>query len=168
LDGSGKSEIVFRMLSNGALGQYIAIPTPGVAYSEFSLGKSTVGIFDCGGMARYRDQWASFVQQSDGVVWVIDRTDSERLVRVHEEITDIIGLCASLELPLLVLVNKSDLKSNQEIPDRFIVNHALEAHVDYTVKECQATSGEGILAARDWLVNRIESNARAKSVTVNP
>jgi GTPase SAR1 family protein len=167
LDGSGKSEIVFKMLadlSDSIPFPYLPIPTAGVAYSEFTEGKLTFGIYDCGGMARYRVQWPHFVKQSDGVVFVIDRTDAARIVRVREEIGDIITLCASLEKPLLVLVNKSDLNAEMRIPDPPIVNKLLDARLDYTVKECAAKTGDGIADARNWLVNQIQEKSRAKSV----
>jgi small GTP-binding protein len=167
LDGSGKSQVVFKMLADlspSPPAPYLPIPTAGVAYSEFSEGKLTFGVYDCGGMARYREQWPHFVKESDGVVFVIDRTDSARIVRIREEIAEIIDLCASLDTPLLVLVNKSDLNSEMRVPDPPIVNKLLDARLDYTVKECSATTGDGIADARNWIVNQIQEKSRAKSV----
>jgi small GTP-binding protein len=161
LEGSGKSEIAFRMVSSDASAQYVPIPTPGIAYSEVPMGGSVFRIHDCGGISRYREQWTYYIQQSDAATFVIDRNDKDRMGRVREEIADVITQCESQQIPLLILVNKSDLKNNLTLKDFTTITRINESKVDYAIKECCATTGDGVIGARDWLIQRIQANTRS-------
>jgi small GTP-binding protein len=165
LDGSGKSEIAFRMVSNDLSAQYVPIPTAGVSYSEIPMGGSIFRIYDCGGVSKYRAQWEYFVEQSDAAVFVIDRSDKERMGRVREEITEIIAKCASREIPLLILVNKCDIKSNLTLRDFATITKIKESNVEHAIKECCGTTGDGVHSARDWLIQRIQTAAQKTTVT---
>jgi small GTP-binding protein len=155
LDGSGKSHIVFRLTNNDASRQYVSIPTAGVAYGEFLQGLSTFHIYDCGGLGRYREQWLYYVEQSDAVIFVIDRSDKTRMGRVRAEIADIIKKCKAQDIPLLVLANKTDLRSKLTIQDFAKITKIAEAEIEYDIRECSALSNEGIQAAKDWVISHI-------------
>jgi GTPase SAR1 family protein len=117
LDGAGKSSIAFQMVTSDKTNKHVPFSTPGVEYWELPMGGSSFRIYDCGRMGRYREQWTYFIKQSDGVSFVIDRTDKERMGRVRQEIADVITLCAAQKIPLLILVNKTDIKPKLTIRD---------------------------------------------------
>jgi small GTP-binding protein len=164
LDGCGKSHIVFRLVTNDASSQYVSIPTAGVAYAEFPQGLSMFHIYDCGGLGRYREQWLYYVEQSDAVIFVIDRSDKNRMGRVRSEIADIIKKCKTKEISLLILVNKVDLKSKLTLQDIAKITKVAEADMDHEIKECSAVSNEGIQTARDWVIAHI----RQKRANASP
>jgi GTPase SAR1 family protein len=89
LDGPGTSQIVFRLTTDSPPSDSLALPTPGVAYSQFLQEKSTLRIYDCGGLGRYHEQWSCYVHKSDAVVFVIDRSEKERLGRAGAELVEI-------------------------------------------------------------------------------
>jgi GTPase SAR1 family protein len=111
LDGSGKSQIVFCLTTGSAPSDYLALPTPGVAYSQFLQEKSTLRIYDCGGLGRYREQWSCYVHKSDAVVFVIDRSEKERLGRARAELVEVAEKCKGKGTAMLVAINKTDLKA---------------------------------------------------------
>lgn len=161
LDGAGKSAIAFRMVTSDSGQKYVPISTAGVAYWELPMGGSTFRIYDCGGLGRYRYEWPYYMKQSDAVVFVIDRSDKERMGRVREEIAEVIKECASLQIPLLVLVNKVDLKSKLTVQDIATITKLNEARLqDSVIKECSAETGDGIVGARDWLLQHIKPKVR--------
>jgi small GTP-binding protein len=161
LDGAGKSQIVFRLTTEEAPSQYLALPTPGAAYSEFLQGKSTFRVYDCGGLGRYREQWGRYVRQSDAVVFVIDGADRGRLGRARAELAGVSAQCGASGAPLLVVVNKTDLKAG--ITTEEIAKSAAPGAggAGYDVAECSAATSTGVQAVRDWLFNHVQRKARA-------
>ena len=127
---------------------------------ELPMGGSTFRIYDCGGMGRYRSEWAYYIEQSDAVAFVIDKTDKDRMGRVREEIADVIKQYSELQIPLLILVNKSDMRSKLSTTDIATITKISEARLDYIIRECSAESGEGIISARDWLLAHIKPKTR--------
>ena len=72
LDNSGKSNIVHKLVSTDG-SEYVPVPTAGCEF--YNLSSSGLKIVDMGGIGKYRDQWPSYIKQSDGVVFVIDKSD---------------------------------------------------------------------------------------------
>jgi len=91
LDAAGKSTIVARLLSpNSSEALKDISPTLGFKIStiEFedyklnicmSLSLSLLIQGDVGGQKTLRAYWKNYFEQTDGVVWVVDSTDRERL-----------------------------------------------------------------------------------------
>ncbi|OHT17096.1 ADP-ribosylation factor-like protein 14 [Tritrichomonas foetus] len=162
LESSGKSNITFHLVATNAT-NYVALPTAGVDFHELQLSSSTFHIYDCGGISRYRTQWPYYIQKSDGVVFVIDRTDKERMGRVQEEIADVLIMCEKLNLPILIFINKSDINTTLTTEDFIKITKADNYDVEYTIQDCSAKTGDGINSGRDWLLQHIHPrNAGAK------
>jgi ADP-ribosylation factor-like protein 2 len=90
LDAAGKSTIVARLLSPNTTDSLIDIsPTLGFKIStiDFENYKLNICISVClqadlgdvGGQKTLRAYWKNYFEQTDGVVWVVDSTDRERL-----------------------------------------------------------------------------------------
>lgn len=47
-------------------------------------------IYDCSGQYRYRSNWKNMLQEVDGVIFVIDTTETERFFLVQQEIYNLI------------------------------------------------------------------------------
>ena len=156
LDGSGKSSIAHQMMAHDGSENFIPIPTAAVDFQEQSLGASVFRIYDCGGFGRYRSQWSYFINESDGVVFVIDRSDKARMSCVREEISEVISQCQQLGIPLLILVNKTDIDSPLNVDDIRSITNINGSGIDYTIKECSAKTGDGIISGRDWLLQHIK------------
>ena len=162
LEGSGKSNITFHLVATNAT-NYVPLPTPGVDFHELQLNSSTFYIYDCGGISRYRTQWPYYISMSDGVVFVIDRTDKERMGRVQEEIANVLEQCQEMQIPLLILINKSDVTTSLTTEDFLKITKADMYDVEYEIKECSAKTGDGIQEGRDWLLQHIHPRNSAKT-----
>jgi ADP-ribosylation factor-like protein 2 len=93
LDAAGKSTIVARLLSPSAPPDQHGLkdisPTLGFKIStiEFENYKLNIcmldicvtDVGDVGGQKTLRAYWKNYFEQTDGVVWVVDSTDRERL-----------------------------------------------------------------------------------------
>jgi GTPase SAR1 family protein len=157
LEGSGKSAIVHQMTTNQPYTSYVPVPTAGVEYSEIQMNNYIFRIYDCGGMPMYRDQWILYMKKSDAVCFVIDRTDEDRMGRVREEIAVVVPLCVSLRIPLLILVSKEDVGSALTLENITKIAKLDSPQTDWTILLCSAFSGNGIVAARNWLIEHIRA-----------
>lgn len=157
LDGSGKSRILSRLLDASLTNPYTSIPTAGVSYHQSTSQGLTMRIFDCGGLGRYREQWLTFVEKSNAVVFVIDRTDTARMGRVREEIAPVIEKCAAAGIPLLIVVNKCDLESSLEPSDILRITKVEGTNVVFAITQCSAASGHGIESVADWIRDAVKA-----------
>lgn len=154
LDGAGKSHIVHRILNNDSK-DYIPISTPASEYYE--IPEYNLRLFDVGGLGKYRELWIQIVKQSDGVVFVIDKTDHVRMSRVREEISEVLTECANLSIPILILANKCDLDKTLNENDISSITQISQFHVEYAIKDCSAVTGEGITSGRDWIMQHVKA-----------
>lgn len=156
LDNSGKSQIVYYLANNKSIDGYVAFSTPGVSFHEIPASDSTVQIFDLGGLGRYRDQWKIYLQQSDGIVFVIDRTDKDRVYCVKEEIQIIFQICFEKQIPLLIFLNKSDIDKSVKPENIKQILEIDKKNLIYNIVECSAQTGEGIILGRDWILQNLK------------
>lgn len=156
LDGSGKSSVVHQMVSTNNSEEFVPIPTAGADYYESTLGASKFCIYDCGGIGRYRDGWDFYIQHSDAVCFVIDRTDKKRMSVVRDEIQIVLHKCQAMQIPILILINKSDKKSSLSINDFELITKVHEFKVEYEIKECSALEADTIISSRDWVLQHVK------------
>lgn len=154
LEGSGKSHIVFHFVAASSA-NFVPLPTAGVEYHECELGASKFQIYDCGGVSRYRTQWPYYISKSDGVVFVIDRTDEERMGRMQEEITEVFRICEQRNIPILILINKSDKETNLNADDFIKITKVQDFDLVYGMKECSASTGNGINDGKNWILKNV-------------
>lgn len=153
LDNAGKSQIVHRIVSTDG-SEYVPISTAGAEF--YDLSESSLRIYDVGGLGKYRDMWPSFIKQSDGVVFVIDKSDHQRMSRVREEIKDVLTECQRLSIPILILANKCDKDKELKDIDISSITQVTDFHVEYAIKQCSGLTGDGIASGRDWMLQHMK------------
>ena len=66
--------------------------------------------WDIGGQKAIREYWPNYYDNTDGLVYVVDSSDEERLKECTEELTYLLGQDKLAKVPLLVYANKQDLQ----------------------------------------------------------
>ena len=117
--------------------------------SEYKL-----NCWDIGGQRSLRSYWRNYFEQTDGVLWVVDSADRERLDVCRDELLRLLGEEKLAGASLLVLANKQDL-AGRLAPDE--LHAALElARIAESrhsrVQACSAYTGDGLQAGIEWLV----------------
>jgi GTP-binding protein SAR1 len=115
LDNAGKSTLLHR-LAKKAFGTFA--PTEKPIEDEFQVAGVSFKAWDLGGHEAVRQIWEDFLPECDGVVFVVDSADSERLRECQEELSALSAESALYEVPIAVLFNKDDLPfalSNEEL-----------------------------------------------------
>ncbi|WVZ10516.1 hypothetical protein V8G54_015046 [Vigna mungo] len=113
-------------------------------------------VWDVGGQDKIRPLWRHYFQNTQGLIFVVDSNDRDRVVEARDELHRMLNEDELREAVLLVFANKQDLPNAMnaaEITDKLGL-HSLRQRHWYIQSTC-ATSGEGLYEGLDWLSNNI-------------
>lgn len=66
-------------------------------------------MWDVGGQEKLRPLWKSYTRCTDGIIFVVDSCDTERLEEAKMELTRTARSPDNAGVPILILANKQDL-----------------------------------------------------------
>lgn len=155
LNNSGKSHIIHSLLNEGMYDEYVSVSTCLADYHELPLGSTYLKLIDTGGQGRYRCNWIKFIDQSDAVIFVIDKTDHERMSVVKDEIQPILQQCANKNKPCLIMANKCDLDRSLSISNIEAITQASKSLCNYKIIESSAKNGDGLKTGKEWIIKQI-------------
>ncbi|CAB4290579.1 unnamed protein product [Prunus armeniaca] len=153
LDASGKTTILYKL----KLGEIVTtIPTIGFNVETIEYKNITFTVWDVGGQDKIRPLWRHYSQNTQGLIFVVDSNDRERIAEARSELHHILSESELSNVTLLVLANKQDLPNAMcasEIADKLAL-HLLSLRYWY-IQCTSATSGQGLYEGLDWLSNNI-------------
>ncbi|XP_061112049.1 ADP-ribosylation factor-like protein 4A, partial [Conger conger] len=115
LDCAGKTTVLYRLRFNEFLN---TVPTKGFNAEKvrLRLGGSrrcaSFHLWDVGGQERLRPLWRAYTRGADGLVFVVDSVDAERLEEARAELHKVARLAENHGVPVLVVANKQDLRGS--------------------------------------------------------
>lgn len=116
LDSAGKTTALYRLKFD----QYLnTVPTIGFNCEKV---RGTIGkakgvnflVWDVGGQEKLRPLWKSYTRCTDGIVFVLDSVDVERMEEAKMELIRTVKSPENSSVPILVLANKQDLPGARE------------------------------------------------------
>jgi len=153
LDAAGKTTILYKL----KLGEIVTtIPTIGFNVETVEYKNINFTVWDVGGQDKIRPLWRHYFQNTQGLIFVVDSNDRERISEAAEELNKMLNEDELREAVLLVFANKQDLPnamSVAEITDKLGL-HNLRSRKWYIQSTC-ATSGDGLYEGLDWLSNAL-------------
>ncbi|CAJ1931452.1 unnamed protein product [Sphenostylis stenocarpa] len=153
LDAAGKTTILYKL----KLGEIVTtIPTIGFNVETVEYKNISFTVWDVGGQDKIRPLWRHYFQNTQGLIFVVDSNDRDRVVEARDELHRMLNEDELREAVLLVFANKQDLPNAMnaaEITDKLGL-HSLRQRHWYIQSTC-ATSGEGLYEGLDWLSNNI-------------
>ena len=157
LDAAGKTTVLYKLKLNETV---VTQPTIGFNCETVKYKAMEMTMFDVGGQTKLRSLWHHYYEGSEGVLFVVDSSDPERLDIAAEELQ---AMVASERLPptasILVLANKQDLpdaKSPAEIASALHMSSLPSRHRWY-VQGCCANTGDGLYEGLDWLYDAVKT-----------
>lgn len=159
LDSAGKTTALYRLKFD----QYLnTVPTIGFNCEKV---KGTTGrakgvsflVWDVGGQEKLRPLWRSYTRCTDGIVFVLDSVDVERLEEAKMELARTAKAPDNAGVPVLVLANKQDLPGAREPRDieKLLGLHELAASTAWHVQPACAITGEGLHEGMEALYEMI-------------
>ncbi|OBU00793.1 ADP-ribosylation factor, Arf Arf6 [Pseudogymnoascus verrucosus] len=155
LDAAGKTTILYKLKLNQDV---TTIPTVGFNVETVTYKNVKFNVWDVGGQDKIRPLWRHYYSGTQGLIFVIDSSDHERIEEASLELNRIIREREMKESLLLVFANKQDVKdamTPQEVT-KALKLEKLEDTIWYVVPSC-ATTGEGLLEGLAWLSNNIKT-----------
>eukprot|EP00009_Paramoeba_aestuarina_P002843 CAMPEP_0201522120 /NCGR_PEP_ID=MMETSP0161_2-20130828/16469_1 /ASSEMBLY_ACC=CAM_ASM_000251 /TAXON_ID=180227 /ORGANISM="Neoparamoeba aestuarina, Strain SoJaBio B1-5/56/2" /LENGTH=175 /DNA_ID=CAMNT_0047920885 /DNA_START=51 /DNA_END=578 /DNA_ORIENTATION=+ len=156
LDAAGKTTILYKL----KLGEIVTtIPTIGFNVETVEYKNLKFTVWDVGGQDKLRPLWRHYFQNTNGVIFVIDSNDKERVVQARNELTKMLMEDELRDAVLLVFANKQDLPNamtTAELTDK-IGLHSLRQRSWY-IQGCCATTGEGLYEGLDWLATNVKKS----------
>ena len=159
LDSAGKSTVLYRLKFD----QYVnTVPTVGFNYEKIkgTTGKAkgvTFMIWDVGGQDKVRPLWKSYTRSTDGIVFVVDSSNIERMDEARVELFRITKSPEMSSVPILILANKQDLPEAKDVSEleQALSMSELSAHHLWAIQPCCAITGEGLDIALEQLYELI-------------
>merc|ERR1711987_21555 len=106
LDAAGKTTILYKL----KLGEIVTtIPTIGFNVETVEYKNINFTVWDVGGQDKIRPLWRHYFQNTEGLIFVVDSNDRDRIEDAREELTKMLNEDEMRDAVLLVFANKQDL-----------------------------------------------------------
>lgn len=128
------------------------IPTIGFNVETVEYKNISFTVWDVGGQDKIRPLWRHYYQNTQGLVFVVDSNDRDRIEAAREELHKMINEDELRDAVILVYANKQDLPNAMtapEVTDKLGL-HSLRSR-NWYIQACRATTGDGLYEGLDWL-----------------
>lgn len=159
LDCAGKTTVLYRLQFNEFVN---TVPTKGFNSEKIKvlLGNSksvTFHFWDVGGQEKLRPLWKSYTRCTDGIVFVVDSVDIERMEEAKTELYKITKISENQGVPVLVVANKQDLRNCLSLSEmeKLLALHELSSSTPWHLQPTCAIIGEGLTEGLEKLHDMI-------------
>ncbi|XP_068943246.1 ADP-ribosylation factor 5 isoform X2 [Petaurus breviceps papuanus] len=153
LDAAGKTTILYKL----KLGEIVTtIPTIGFNVETVEYKNICFTVWDVGGQDKIRPLWRHYFQNTQGLIFVVDSNDRERVQESADELQKMLQEDELREAVLLVFANKQDMPNAMpvsELTDKLGLQ-SLRSRTWYVQATC-ATQGTGLYDGLDWLSHEL-------------
>lgn len=156
LDAAGKTTVLYRLKLDQPV---TAIPTVGFNVETVIFKNVKFGIWDVGGQDKIRPLWRHYYTGTQGLIFVIDSSDRERIEEARQELYKIAMDRGMSDVPILIFANKQDMPNTMkphEIQQRLELSHGPLRQRNWFVQPSTAVSGEGIYEGLSWLMTFVK------------
>lgn len=125
-------------------------PTIGVNTEDITIRNVNIKVFDLAGQEKMRNVWKYYYSSIEGIVFVVDSSNVERIQDARDEIQKLLANDEAKNIPILILANKQDLPNavkKDEIAEMLGVTEYLNRKPISLVhiQESSAIKDQGIL-----------------------
>jgi len=158
LDNSGKTTIINHLKPEESQ-QNDIVPTIGFSVEKFQSKNLSFTVFDMSGQGRYRNLWEHYYKEAHGVIFVLDSSDSLRMVVAKDELDqflqhpDVIGK----SIPICFFANKMDHKdalSSVKCSSAMGLDNIKGK--PWNICASNALNGEGLTEGIEWLTDQLK------------
>ncbi|KAK0130998.1 ADP-ribosylation factor-like protein 4D [Merluccius polli] len=160
LDSAGKTSLLYRL----KLKEFVdTIPTKGFNTERIKVAVGGASravsfqVWDVGGQEKLRPLWRSYTRRTDGMVFVVDAAEPERVEEARAELHRISRTAENQGVPVLIAANKQDLPSALTAGEleKLLAVHELSGATLRHVQGCSAVDGRGLQTGLEKLYDMI-------------
>ncbi|XP_060554740.1 uncharacterized protein LOC132715696 [Ruditapes philippinarum] len=155
LDAAGKTTVLYKIKLNETV---TTIPTIGFNVETVTPVKGLqFTVWDIGGQGKIRPLWKRYTENSEGLIYVVDSADRERMSEAREELFGILEGEEMRGVPVCIVANKQDLP-NAMSPSKVIEELHLQKLTGrkWYIQAACATTGEGIYEGMEHLATMVK------------
>jgi ADP-ribosylation factor 1/2 len=158
LDAAGKTTILYKL----HIGEVLStVPTLGFNVEKVQYKNVVFTVWDVGGQEKLRPLWRHYFNNTDGLIFVVDCLDRDRIARAKEEFHSIVNDAFMKNSAILIFANKQDLAgalTTADIVQAFDLA-SLKGRKWHVQASC-ATQGLGLYEGLDWLSDTLSRMRR--------
>eukprot|EP00180_Rhodochaete_pulchella_P004067 Plantae.Rhodophyta-Rhodochaete_pulchella.ctg7495.p1 GENE.Plantae.Rhodophyta-Rhodochaete_pulchella.ctg7495~~Plantae.Rhodophyta-Rhodochaete_pulchella.ctg7495.p1 ORF type:complete len:179 (-),score=39.18 Plantae.Rhodophyta-Rhodochaete_pulchella.ctg7495:267-803(-) len=152
LDAAGKTTILYKL----KLGEIVTtIPTIGFNVETVEYKNVNFTVWDVGGQDKIRPLWRHYFQNTQGLIFVVDSNDRERIPEARDELKKMIYEEELRNATILVFANKQDLPNAMTVAELTQKLELPSVNRKWYVQACCATNGTGLFEGLDWLTENL-------------
>ena len=159
LDAAGKTTILYKL----KLGEIVTtIPTIGFNVETVEYKNISFTVWDIGGQTKIRPLWQHYYENCDGIIYVVDSSDSLRMKEAREELEEVLGDDRLRDSSLLVFANKQDMPgalNPTEVTGKLGLAELRTR--EWFIQSTCAVTGEGIVDGLEWLSTSLKNKKKS-------
>ncbi|KAH9537280.1 hypothetical protein CY35_16G043400 [Sphagnum magellanicum] len=154
LDAAGKTTILYKL----HIGEVLStVPTIGFNVEKVQYKNVEFTVWDVGGQEKLRPLWRHYFNNTDGLIYVVDSCDRERIDKARDEFQAIVGDPLMRNSAILVFANKQDQKGamgTAEVCESLGLSTLRNRR--WHIQGTCAPKGEGLYEGLDWLATTLK------------
>mmetsp|Transcript_903 Transcript_903/g.2804 ORF Transcript_903/g.2804 Transcript_903/m.2804 type:complete len:183 (+) Transcript_903:66-614(+) len=158
LDAAGKTTILYKL----KLGEVVTtIPTIGFNVETVEYKNLSFTVWDVGGQDKIRPLWRHYYQGTNGLIFVVDSNDRDRVEAAQEELSKMLSEDEMRDAVLLVFANKQDLPNAMtaaEVTEKLGLHNMRNRQ--WFIQSSAANTGDGLYEGLDWLSRTLASKKK--------
>merc|ERR1711937_75245 len=149
LDAAGKTTILYKLKLDEVV---TTIPTIGFNVETVEYKNINFNVWDVGGQDKIRKLWRYYYQNTQGLIFVVDSNDRDRIEDAREELMKMLQEDEMRDAVMLVFANKQDLPNS--MPAAAVIEKlGLQSmrNRQWFIQSACATTGDGLYEGLDWM-----------------
>eukprot|EP01129_Flabellula_baltica_P003442 TRINITY_DN131_c0_g2_i1.p1 TRINITY_DN131_c0_g2~~TRINITY_DN131_c0_g2_i1.p1 ORF type:complete len:197 (+),score=46.78 TRINITY_DN131_c0_g2_i1:50-592(+) len=155
LDAAGKTTVLYKL----KMGEVVTtVPTIGFNVETVEYRNIKFTVWDVGGQDRIRRLWRHYYEGTNGLIYVVDSNDRERIEESAIELEKLLREDELADASVLILANKQDLPnavSVSELTEKLGMHNLRDRA--WNVQATCAVSGDGLHEGMEWLSNAVKN-----------
>jgi len=151
LDNAGKTTLQYK-LKTGQLQQFL--PTTRAKEETLNIEGMTIKAWDLGGHQAARQLWRKYADIADGIIFMVDANDPDRLAEAAEELHGLLRADELADIPIAIFANKCEMKSSLSVVELESGLKLREVtHARIQLFRVSVIAGEGYVDGFRWIAS---------------
>ena len=141
------------------------VPTIGVDLEEIKIKNVSVKCWDLSGQLKLRETWKYYYENVNGIVFVIDSTNTDQMSNVRETLHQMMSETVENMTPILIFANKQDIQGAlgySEVRNELALAGESENKRRIRIQESSGLTNKGLKEGFEWIVEAIKLHSEGK------